>query len=483
MWASQKKLAARGVKFYFIIKQDIPEKERTLWEDAIKRSSPLSKCFRVASFGYSDHPALISEWQGWNLVKVFCSDAQISVKPSEVKSSYNKIFLQFSEWFIKFSRTRKVECKPYDFRILFRLHPPEDTGEFVPIPSMGDVAKKVVSPPILLPSPPATRDEMFNLAKKTTPVSGQAFEITLQYAEKEKMKVYGSYGVRTEEDANTYELDIVMPNLSEEVESMRDLPGELCYQLILQSLGKVTPDFDTIVRALLARLLLTGLMDQEKIEHIAKNAGDYFETTQWRTRFILKFDLKKMDLTGERSMALDSAKKDIKRQLKDTPYSLFGVVSYELTNEDLTRIEAVIDNINYFKNAKRDELFMNLSIILVDRTYERMVEIARRTDEILNSHKIIDLDKSPGMATDIEDAKKRWSSAVSDCVRDGREVASFMFFKEIIAVPLQVFTSVSESIRERFHKIASETTISATLTSDNQPSNVRYGCYVTSAAP
>ncbi len=85
---------------------------------------------------------------------------------------------------------------------------------------------------------------------------------------------------------------------------------------------------------------------------------------------------------------------------------------------------------------KRDELFMNLSIILGDSTYERIVEIAKRTDEILNSHKIIDLDTSPGTATDIEDAKKWWNSAVSDFVRDGGRVAAFMFFREISGVPL-----------------------------------------------
>jgi hypothetical protein len=59
---------------------------------------------------------------------------------------------------------------------------------------------------------------------------------------------------------------------------------------------------------------------------------------------------------------------------------------------------------------------MNLSIILVEHTDERTVEIARNTDEILNSNKIIDLDTNPGMATDIEDAKTRWGSAKSKLV-------------------------------------------------------------------
>ena len=480
MWTLEKKLPARGVKFYFITKQDIPEKERTLWQEAVSRSSPLSKWFKRVQFEYFGQPALISGWQGWNLIKIFCPDARISMKPSEAKSSYKEIFERFSDWFIKLCRDKRIECKPYDFRILFRLHPPESDGEFAPIPPLSDIAKKVVSPPTLTPNPPATPEEMFDLAKRTLPLSGQAFEEVLKYAEKENLKVYSGYGVRTEEDANTYEFDISLDQ-SKEVESMRSLQGELYHELILQCQEKAPPDFNDIVRALLTKLIQNGVIDNEKIEHINNNPGDYFEATQWRTRFTLKFDLKKMDLTGERSMPLDSVKKDIQRQLKDTTYSLFGVVSYKLTNEDLTRIEAVIQNINYFRNAKRDELFMNLSIILVDHNYERIVEIARKTDEVLNSNKIIDLDTNPSMATDIEDAKKRWNSAVSDCVRDGRKVASFMFFRELSGVPLQVFTGAQESLYEELDKIAGETSISATLTSDNQPQTTRYGCYVASS--
>jgi len=74
MWTLEKKLPARGVKFYFITKQDLPEKERSWWQEAVSRSSPLSKWFRRAQFEYSGHPALITDWQGWNLIKIFCPD-------------------------------------------------------------------------------------------------------------------------------------------------------------------------------------------------------------------------------------------------------------------------------------------------------------------------------------------------------------------------------------------------------------------------
>lgn len=43
MWILEKKLPARGVKFYFITKQDVPEKVRTSWQEAVSRSgTPLS---------------------------------------------------------------------------------------------------------------------------------------------------------------------------------------------------------------------------------------------------------------------------------------------------------------------------------------------------------------------------------------------------------------------------------------------------------
>lgn len=475
MWTLEKKFPARGVKFYFIIKQGIPEKEHNSWQEAVSRSSPLSKWFRRVQFEYSDHPALISDWQGWNLIKIFCPDAHISMKPSEAKSSYKEMFVQFSEWFIKLCRDRRIECKPYDFRILFRLCPPESVGEFVPIPSLSDISRKFVSPPTILPNPPTTPEALFDLAQKS--LSGQAFEAVLKYSEKDKFKVYGGYGLRTEEHANTYELDIVLPGQSEEIESMRSLKGELSHELILQSQGKAPPDFNNVVKALLTKLIQNGVIDSKKVEHVYNNPDDYFEATQWRARFVLKFDLKKWSPDSELGRALDVAKKQLQKELTGTKYYLYGAISYKLTDEDLPKIEAVIDDIIYFKNAKRDDLFTNMSILLVDSTYERIIEIARKADEILNSHKIIDLIALPGTATDIEDAKKRWNSAVSDLVRDGKRATSFLFLREISGVPLQVFTCARESLCQELNKIAGETHITVTLTSDNQQST-RYGCLV-----
>jgi hypothetical protein len=392
------------------------------------------------------------------------------MKASEAKSTYAEIFIQFSEWFIKFCRDRRIECKPYDFRILFRLSPPENAHEFVPIPSLSDIFRKIISPPTILPNPPTTPEAMFAFAQ--TSLSGRAFEMTLQYAEKKKVKVYSSYGFRTEKDSNTYELDMVMPSQSEEIESMRSLKGELWHSLILQSQEKASTDFNNVVNALLKKLMQDGAIDSQKLKHIYSNPGDYVEETQRCRRFVLKFDLKKWRPDSELGKALDVVKKQFQKELIGTKYSLYGAVSYKLTNEDLPRIEAVINDVVYFRNAKQDDLFTIMSIRLGDSTYDRIIEIAKKTDEILCSNKII----TSAMATDIEDAKNRWKAAVSDLIRDGRKAASFIFFREI-GIPLQMFIGAHESLYRELNKIA-ETHIDTIITSDNQMKSIRYGCYV-----
>ena len=180
---------------------------------------------------------------------------------------------------------------------------------------------------------------MFALAQ--TSLSGKAFEITLQYAKKNKIKVYGSYGFRTEKDSNTYELDMVMPTQSDDIESIQSLQGELWHSLILQSREKPPTDFNSVVNTLLTKLLQYGAIDSPKLKHIYSNPGDYVEETQWCRRFVLKFDLKKWSPDSEQSRALDVSKKQLQKELVGTKYSLYGTVSYKLTNEDLPRIEEV----------------------------------------------------------------------------------------------------------------------------------------------
>jgi hypothetical protein len=480
MWASEKKLPARGVKFYFIIKQDIPERERAVWQEAVLHPNPLSKWFAQVQFEYSEHPTLIRDWQGWNLIKIFCPDPHISIKPSKAKSFYKEVFTKFSEWFIKLCRERRIECKPYDFRILFRLRPLEKSGEFIPVPSLSNISSKIVSPPDILPAPPLTPEAMSELAHKGI-LSREEFEALLKLSEEKRFKVYGAYGVRTEEHANTYEFDTLLPDASEEVESMQSLQGELSHVLILQS-KPAAPDFSDVVETLLARLLQNAVIGNEKVQHIFSNPDDHIQARQECTRFVLEFDLKKWSPGSELGRALDVTKKQLQKDLAGTGYDLYGAVSYKLTDEDLARIEGVIDNIVYFRNARPGELFANVYMLFLDNNYERIIGVARKTDEILDSHKIIDLSKSPDAAVDIEDAKRRWDSAASDLVRDGGKVTSFYFLREISGVPLQVFLDARESLRKELKEIAAHVGIRVTITSDIDPYS-KFGCYVAEIEP
>lgn len=67
---------------------------------------------------------------------------------------------------------------------------------------------------------------------------------------------------------------------------------------------------------------------------------------------------------------------------------------------------------------------------------------------------------------------------MSDLVRDGGKAASFIFFREITGVPLQVFVDARELLCKELNKIAAEVNRGITIASDNFPA-VSYGCYVT----
>ena len=179
--------------------------------------------------------------------------------------------------------------------------------------------------------------------------------------------------------------------------------------------------------------------------------------------------------------ALDAVKKDIQERLKGTAYNLFGVISYELADGELAKLEEVVEHIGYFEALARDKLFVNLVIILSGNTYDAIVKAAAKTDEILNSHKVVDLDTNPHMAVDIQDAKRRWNSAVADCSRDGQRVSQFIFYRNVSAVPYAAFTDARESLPKELKALYSDAVIEITITTDSYQS-ARYDCYVGSTA-
>ena len=321
---------------------------------------------------------------------------------------------------------------------------------------------------------------MRDLVRKTVP--DQRIEELFKYAEKNKCRVYGDYGVRGEGQAEACQFYIEVPSQSEEIETMLSLPGELSYELVLLPKQKTPPNFNIVVNALLVRLQQHGVIDNDKVQDVSINPDRYFEAAQLRSRFVLKFDIKELQLAHESHKALNLVRKQLQKELSDREYHLYGAISYTLTEEDLERIEEVLDNIVYFKRAGRNALYARLTTLQAVRDYGRIIKVAKEIDQLLISQRIIDLNTWPSTVADIEDAKKRWESAASDLIREGKEISSYVLLREISGVPLQVFLDARESLYEALNKIAEWVHVASTVSTDNV-SWSRWGCYVAGTTP
>lgn len=475
MSASENALLARGVKLYFICRQDIPDEDHATWQEAVSLASPLRTWFGGIEFEYSDHPDLISDWQGWNLVKIFCPHARVSVKPSEARLFYENVFVRLSEWFSKLCEDRGIDCKPYDFRILFRLHPPEDPQQFVPIPSLDGISAKLVSPQATLTRPPLTLVDMLERVQEV--VSRRKLDELLAYAEREGLTLYADYGIRSEHNSDVCQFYILVPGASGEIQTMQSLQGDLYHELILHSTDAALADFEGIANALLTRLVQNGAIDNQKAEQARGNLHDHLLTGQGHTRFAIRFDIKESGMNSELMRAVDLTKKAVQKELQATPYHLYGAVSYALTDADLGRIEEILEEVPHFRTASRDSLCLSLCISMVVSDYNRALEAARRTDEIIQRHMLPELPESAFAPTDIEDAKRRWDSAASEQTQQGRTVRSYIFIRSVSAIPIQAFLDTREPVYEEFSRLAERLDIGATITSDSFVYS-SWGCYV-----
>jgi len=193
----------------------------------------------------------------------------------------------------------------------------------------------------------------------------------------------------------------------------------------------------------------------------------------------------------EWGMRLNRAKKEFQKKFRNSEYSLYGIASYTLTEDDLTKdADNLIKEIFYFRHMKKDDLAINLNIILLDNSCEQIIGIARKADEILDLNNIINLRDAPNMATNIGDAKRRYDAAVADFMRDFGLTSSginkfiesglitFMFFKWVEGIDLQTFLSARELLYAELRRISKDADIVATLTSDTL-GGCNYGCFIT----
>jgi len=268
MGVTEKKLKARGVKFYFIIKREIPVNGQLWWKHTIATSSPLCKYFRVIDVGDFTSRGMVG-WEGWKLVKIMCWDTGIVLEPAEVESFYDDMFKEFSNWFAELCERANVESEAYDFRVLIRISPQEDRGEFVGIPSLKAISAKVVSPAALLPVVPQNPEEMLEFAIKTSRLSPEGVNRLCEICDARNFAVYCSYGVRTEDDSNTLEFDMV------HIGPKGRLEGKLTYSLILETSRARDRDFDKVVVLLLERFKKNQVLGSQLVKSIMNDLDKY----------------------------------------------------------------------------------------------------------------------------------------------------------------------------------------------------------------
>jgi len=111
----EKKLNIRNVEFYFILNKDIPKEEVLLWQEAIKKSCLYDYFQRVEFEKYRiEKSSLLKNFKGWKVVKCFCTNSVLFIKPSKSDKFYLDIFKEFSEWFIDYCKNKSIDCKVYN---------------------------------------------------------------------------------------------------------------------------------------------------------------------------------------------------------------------------------------------------------------------------------------------------------------------------------------------------------------------------------
>lgn len=137
MGAFEKKLKARGVKFFIFASPDVPKKDQPKWHNLLING--LTEYFDNVSIYYDSsfiaEPKLLPlPKKKMMAIKVFCPDPKFKLKPSEANAFYNKLCKRYINFVTKSLSKTKFEFEGYRFDILFRMHPPEDLNGIIPMP-------------------------------------------------------------------------------------------------------------------------------------------------------------------------------------------------------------------------------------------------------------------------------------------------------------------------------------------------------------
>ncbi len=212
----EKRFLGRGVKFYFIVNSSIPMVQWHLWKIDMNTESPLADYYQ--RIDVSDYVSGgFGKWKNWKQVKVVALHASFKIKSSRAEKYYYAMFKNFTSWFINYCKIKGIECRVYDFQMLYKLEPEEKSGEFCPVPSLRKIANEIIRPPVSLPTPPNTGEEIVSLALKQTALNKRALDAMINAVKLKYGSAYIGLPMLQVKDANTGELELFVAEPGMEV--------------------------------------------------------------------------------------------------------------------------------------------------------------------------------------------------------------------------------------------------------------------------
>ena len=204
----ESKKIIRGVRFYFLVNKIFKKDEQEKLESNLKNSNILTNFYSDIKISFSSNYVK----KNWTYIKVYCSNSNYIIKESESQSFYETLFDNYSEYVRNFFNKHNLKTEIFDFRILFRIYPEEDTSEYIQLCNLDKISQKIVQKISTEKIPKDTKD-MINYLKGLKIFEKKILDITLKMAEEQNLQVYGSFGVRNEYST---ELDVITPPPTQE---------------------------------------------------------------------------------------------------------------------------------------------------------------------------------------------------------------------------------------------------------------------------
>src|SRR5271157_972734 len=184
-------LKIRNVRFYILVHALLSKERQTHLASELSSSASLKSYFRNVDVSYQLN--LVKE--NWTCVKISCHGADRRIKPSDSTEFYARLSEDYLEHAGALFKRETLDWELYDFRVFFRIYPPEKTQEYIPLPPLADISKKIPGHPSE-PSTPKNYDEMLEYLRKVSPIDKTTEEMFIRTTEEDNLMIYGSFGIQ-----------------------------------------------------------------------------------------------------------------------------------------------------------------------------------------------------------------------------------------------------------------------------------------------